>query len=78
MSTIRCAVKSCHYWGEGEYCSADQIWVKNDVFIRDTGMEIGAIGGKDRTEMKKEGKNAKESSETFCETFKPKETGKMS
>lgn len=93
MATIRCSVNSCHYWSEGEYCTADEIWVKNqmtgdvddDIMKKKTRMEIGTIGGNGENNMKKnergtEGgeKSAQKSSQTCCETFRPKGTTKMS
>lgn len=78
MATIRCSVDICHYWGEGQYCTANEIWVRNDMEVDATGqskgqfdMEIGTLSKNTKT-----AKEAQVSTETCCETFKPK--GKMS
>lgn len=31
MTKIKCTVNSCEFWGEGQNCTADEIWVKNDI-----------------------------------------------
>lgn len=31
MTKVKCTVDSCEFWGEGQDCTADQIWVKNDI-----------------------------------------------
>jgi hypothetical protein len=31
MTKIKCTVDSCEFWGEGQNCTADEIWVKNDI-----------------------------------------------
>ncbi|MGE5557786.1 MAG: DUF1540 domain-containing protein [Bacillota bacterium] len=31
MPKVKCTVDSCEFWGEGQVCNADEIWVKNDI-----------------------------------------------
>ncbi|MGI5854163.1 MAG: DUF1540 domain-containing protein [Bacillota bacterium] len=65
MTSVKCSVSSCHYWGTNNVCEASEINVRNnfhDGSSMSTGMEIGEIGKNDE---------AGKSSETMCETFKP-------
>lgn len=79
MTNVRCSVDSCHYWGEGEVCTADSIWVKNNTggdaddeqAMGRGGMEVGAIG-----ERRAAGRSARRSSETCCETMRPRGAAK--
>ncbi len=32
MTEVRCTVDSCKYWGEGQVCRAETIWVKNNFY----------------------------------------------
>ncbi|MDI3279923.1 MAG: DUF1540 domain-containing protein [Bacillota bacterium] len=75
MTDVRCSVDSCHYWGEGEVCTADSIWVKNNMrgdadderAIGRGGMEVGTIG-----ERRAARRSARHSGETCCETMRPR------
>lgn len=40
---IRCTVSSCHYWGQGNYCEAEQILVSSDNFANETEHSINAL-----------------------------------
>ncbi|HOB90661.1 MAG: DUF1540 domain-containing protein [Bacillota bacterium] len=78
MATIRCSVKSCHYYDEGDYCSADEIYVKNrlrtdvdDDLGKRRDMEAADIGTVDVVRREQE-RFAQTSSQTCCETFRPK------
>lgn len=31
MTKVKCTVDSCKFWGEEQICTADQIWVRNDI-----------------------------------------------
>lgn len=62
---IFCTVNSCYYYGSGDKCKAEKIMVKNNAAaLADTRMEIGSIGGE-----------ARNSSQTLCHTFIPKDQG---
>ncbi len=65
---VSCYVDNCQYWGTGQVCKADQIVVDNSrgrTSGRGSyGMEVGEMG--------KGGSDATTSSETMCQTFKPK------
>lgn len=81
MATIRCSVESCHYYGQGDYCTADEIYVKNrlradtdDDMRRSPDFEVGSFERQD-VAGQAERRNARTSMETCCETFRPKKTG---
>ena len=81
MATIRCSVESCHYYGEGDYCTADEIYVKNrlpsdtdDDRRRSPDLEVGSFEQQD-VAGRAEHRNARSSLESCCETFRPKRTG---
>lgn len=40
---VKCRVRSCHYWGNGDVCEADKIEVDNAVGAKTT-MEVGELG----------------------------------
>lgn len=81
---VRCTVHSCEFWGKGDYCTADQIWVMNnlapaedDDFFFDPTLELGDEPG---TERVKGGPGvgdaaADTSHQTCCETMRPKKEG---
>mgnify|MGYP006290528217 CR=1 FL=1 len=62
LSQIGCNVKNCHYWSEGNICTADKIQVSNTDFSAD--MEAGSF---------QQPAPASDSYETQCATFKPKQ-----
>lgn len=65
MTSVKCKVSSCHYWGSDDMCKASEIKVKNNSYggaWMNTDMEIGEIGKENE---------AGKSSETMCETFRP-------
>lgn len=64
MAKINCSVDSCNYWDKGNVCQADSIMVKQNRAGQSNNynMEIGSMGAMD----------AKTSTETQCETFRPK------
>jgi len=62
LGRIKCKVTSCEYYGNGDICTADEIIVKNN-YDADATMEIGELG---------RSVNATRSSETACDTFKPR------
>lgn len=48
MTEVKCRVRSCHYWGNGDICEANKIEVDNAVGAGTT-MEVGELGaGRDR------------------------------
>lgn len=65
MTDVKCSVNSCTYWGTGNRCEADTIFVDNNIGEGDD-MEIGKIGG-DPADV---------SEQTCCRTFKPGEKKK--
>ncbi|HPU00632.1 MAG: DUF1540 domain-containing protein [Firmicutes bacterium] len=82
MTEVRCTVKSCHYWDEGDYCTAETIWVKNnfagdadDELFRGTAYEFAKEPGTEGKEGSRGEKNASTSSQTCCETMRPKKEG---
>lgn len=71
MTKVNCTVESCIYWGQGDLCQADTIWVKGKM----------ASGGSMSMEIGEELDGASQrcpetSKETCCETMrKKKDTG---
>ncbi|HHY35926.1 MAG TPA: DUF1540 domain-containing protein [Firmicutes bacterium] len=43
MTEVKCRVRSCHYWGNGDICEANKIEVDNRVGAK-TAMEVGELG----------------------------------
>jgi hypothetical protein len=85
MTKVKCTVDSCEFWGDNQICTADQIWVRNDItgdpndfsnhFINAASVEFG----KDFNEPKKnkpkenlQSESARTSPQTCCDTMKPK------
>jgi hypothetical protein len=68
QQTIRCSVSNCNYYGEGNYCQADAIVVHSDSAGHDNGMEQ-VTSSVTNNEVQS---SATKSSETCCETFRPK------
>lgn len=72
MTEVKCSVDSCYYWGKGNVCQANTITVKNDT---DRTYEVGA-GGRRNLEVGTLGAgaaaSARTSSQTRCETFRPR------
>lgn len=31
LTKVRCSVRNCKFWGKGEVCTAESIWVNNDL-----------------------------------------------
>lgn len=31
MTKVKCTVDSCEFWGKEQICTAEEIWVKNDI-----------------------------------------------
>jgi hypothetical protein len=66
MTKVKCTVDSCEFWGEGQICTADEIWVKNDItgdpddfpnhFINASSVEFSEEFG-DKLEDQKKGTN---------------------
>jgi hypothetical protein len=62
---IYCTVNSCYYYGSGDKCKAAKIMVRNNPdTLRNANMEIGTLGGE-----------ARDSNQTLCETFVPRDHG---
>lgn len=62
---IYCTVNSCYYYGSGDLCKAAKIMVKNNpATLQNANMEVGTLGGE-----------ARQSNQTLCETFIPKDKG---
>lgn len=84
MTKVRCTVDSCQFWGENQFCTAEQIWVRNDIcgdadqvqshFINATQVEFGKDFAEDQSSPKVslQSEIAKTSPQTCCDTMKPK------
>ncbi|NLN16837.1 MAG: DUF1540 domain-containing protein [Firmicutes bacterium] len=68
MTEVKCVVDSCTYWGKGDVCKADTIMVKTSPASKAGELYEFAeeLGGRKK-------KGADTSSETCCETFRPRE-----
>lgn len=83
MADIKCSVDSCEYWGEGQVCTADSIQVKNSMASDSDdelgtgrgGMEVGSLGNEGR--LRARSTTAKTSSDTCCETMRPRGARKL-
>lgn len=61
MAQVKCSVRNCHYWGEGQVCEADEI----EVAVTGSAgarMDAGRMGDT----------AADHSEETCCVTFRPR------
>lgn len=76
MTNVRCSVDTCKFWGEGEVCKADAVWVKNNM-TNDTDDELYQTEFADEPGIKpdenKKSTSAGTSSQTCCETMRPHE-----
>lgn len=85
MTKIRCTVDSCEFWGKDQVCTADQVWVRNDItgdvhdapnhFINATQMEFGkdfTVAEKKEPKVNLQSESAQTSPQTCCDTMRPK------
>ncbi|HHV78750.1 MAG TPA: DUF1540 domain-containing protein [Firmicutes bacterium] len=74
MTRVRCTVDSCDYWGEGQRCTAEEIWVKvNATRVGSAFNEFAEELGKARGEVGPLGDmTASSSGETCCDTMRPR------
>lgn len=63
---VKCSVSNCHFWAEGNSCSADQILIEVD------GQAANAHDTEFAVEAGIEQHHAAKSAATCCETFQPK------
>lgn len=88
MAEVRCTVDSCEFWGQGQVCKADKIWVRNDIsgdvkdfsnhFINASQVEFGKELDQPKEEKSQKQPNsgdAKTSPQTCCDTMRPKREG---
>ena len=80
MTRVNCSVKNCSYWGQGEVCNADTIWVKNNMGTRGASNSAFSQYTEFADDLQPDlGTNAKNQASgshgTCCETMKPKEQG---
>ncbi len=85
MTKVRCTVDSCQFWGKDQFCTAEQIWVRNDIcgdadqiqdhFINATQVEFGKDFVEDHQKTPKvslQSETARTTPQTCCDTMKPK------
>lgn len=80
MTKVKCSVNTCEFWGKGNVCKADGIWVKNNVtgykennLSYHGGVELAEELGQDETNPDKAKKTSAETSrQTCCETMRPR------
>ncbi|NLG85324.1 MAG: DUF1540 domain-containing protein [Firmicutes bacterium] len=79
MTNVRCSVDRCEFWGEGQVCKADTIWVKNNmVGDRDDDLKTEFAdepGNIPAGENAAKGASAGTSRQTCCATMRPRREG---
>lgn len=88
MTKVKCTVGSCEFWGDDQVCTADQIWVRNDItgdpddfgnhFINATTVEFGEEFNepeKKQPQVELQSETAQTSPQTCCDTMRPKQQG---
>lgn len=72
MTEVRCKVDSCVFWGRGDRCTADAIWVNHD-FAREEDDDLLFMEDFEFAEDLVGSKESVTSSQTCCETMRPRE-----
>ena len=77
LAKIKCSVQSCHFYDDGDICTAEEIYVRNMSAMQDGDlvaphMEIGTMHETGFRRDQGLNQNASRSNETCCETFRPK------
>ncbi len=87
MPKVRCSVDSCQFWGSGQICNAEEIWVRNDIsgdsdqfsehFINASNRtefagDFGEKAGEQNTSGSRAITSAQTSPQTCCDTMRPK------
>jgi hypothetical protein len=88
MTKVKCTVDSCEFWGEGQVCTAEEIWVRNDIsgdpnqfhhhLINASPVEFGqdfSESEKKKPQEKLQSETAQTSPQTCCDTMRPKGHG---
>ncbi len=79
MTEVICSVTNCEYWGEGNVCRADKIWINNnlgedltsDIEFAD---ELDFLSEGELVEAS-ESESAVSSNQTCCSTMRPRSRG---
>lgn len=74
MPQVKCSVANCEYWAQGNLCSADEIMVEIDSHASANKMKEEFAGEYGQNTDHQD--HASKSSETCCQTFKPKTSEK--
>lgn len=90
MTKVKCKVSSCHYWDQGDVCTADTILIDQDQMRTDTTrMEVSSLDipgdrgtvRQERTEDRQKDRTradeVRTSEGTCCRTFRPKGSPKL-
>lgn len=76
MTKVRCNVRTCEFWGSGEVCKADEIWVTNNTIgvTADMKSSLNVDDVEFASELIRdtEERMARTSRQTQCETMRPK------
>lgn len=76
MTKVRCSVDNCEFWGKGDICKAEAIWVNSNsaaieedalLFDSEFATELGALSNSDSS-------SAMSSRQTCCATMRPRES----
>lgn len=76
MTKVRCSVDSCEFWGRGDVCKANSIWINSNMdgesdedsfldFDAEFAEELGTLNGSDQSPVRT-------SRNTCCETMRPR------
>jgi len=69
MARVKCTVDTCHYWGQGQVCTADEIEVNSQYGATGTGRTAFSA------ELSTAGQSAaRTSAETMCQTYRPRDS----
>ncbi|MEA4884820.1 MAG: DUF1540 domain-containing protein [Clostridia bacterium] len=88
MPDVKCSIDSCKYWGVGQVCHADSIWVQPNTdaggtrdlvqstqmeFAVEPGAKAGSVGTP-KSQPSAPGSRASNSAQTRCGTMTPRDT----
>ncbi|MGE5560929.1 MAG: DUF1540 domain-containing protein [Chloroflexota bacterium] len=69
---VKCTVDTCHYWGQGHVCEANEIEVNNQSGTS-TSMGSTRTAFTNSSDISASGhSHATTSSETMCQTYRPR------
>lgn len=80
MTKVRCTVDNCVYWGSGDVCKAEAIWINSNMSDESIGqssfydLEFAVEGPEPSvSESGADSSSATSSRHTCCDTMRPKD-----